>query len=401
MKKCAVNSKAVFFSVFCLVLVGCSGGGGGSSTPNPGNSSGGIITTAPTVTAQKAISTPAEVSKTVSSSTSLAMSLVKGGGIPNLGSLISKPVAGQTPDGHRIVNTIFKLQRSLTAVQQKPVALAKTIAATAQPTTVPCAVSGTRTVSYDTNYSNISVSANACKENDTIENGTISISGFDSSSNTFTGANIALNLTTADYTSGGSYTTKTHESTQNMTMVIDSMSATYDSMNMSINGTSKEIDYVTKESSKSTFANFSMAMITTSSTYAMTLNGAALMESYVTPADFATFGTLDTSSGMTFVSLRIVDTYTGTLSAVSIDGKYAIATIPSCMDGTFIISTQIPITTDSYGYVTAGQMTVNGVVMTFNSDGSINATLNGQPVAISATDARANACSLSFAEGIL
>jgi hypothetical protein len=79
MKKCAVNSKAVFFSVFCLVLVGCSGGGGGSSTPNPGNSSGGIITTAPTVTAQKAISTPAEVSKTVSSSTSLAMSLVKGG----------------------------------------------------------------------------------------------------------------------------------------------------------------------------------------------------------------------------------------------------------------------------------------------------------------------------------
>jgi hypothetical protein len=62
------------------------------------------------------------------------------------------------------------------------------------------------------------------------------------------------------------------------------------------------------------------------------------------------------------------------------------------MDGTFAISTQSPLVTTSNG-VTTGQMTVNGVVMVFNADGSVTASINGVPQTITSY---ANVCSLSF-----
>jgi hypothetical protein len=69
-------------------------------------------------------------------------------------------------------------------------------------------------------------------------------------------------------------------------------------------------------------------------------------------------------------------------SQISIDGTLAYLSQPDCLSGTYTFSTQVPITINAIGSVTAGKITVNGVVIVFNSDGSITATLNGLPVTV-------------------
>ncbi|HXE97305.1 MAG TPA: hypothetical protein VN642_12915 [Dongiaceae bacterium] len=390
------------------ILYACGGGGsspggttGGTNTTGGNNTTGGssVGLAAPAISAPKPVATKQEVVKTVSSSTTLASSFVKGGGIPNLGSLVGKLAGGSPSKGHSIVDTILGLQDKILAVQQKPAVLAKQVAATTgiQPITEPCTDGGTRTISFDDN--GFSMSANQCKEAGTIENGTVSIAGISVISGAdFTGATVVTNLTTVDYASGG-YTTKTSESVMNMTMKINSMTTTGTSMSLQLSGTKNDQNYVNKSSEKSSFSNFSMNITMPSASQlnspqtTLILDGVSNMETYKD----ANFTTLDTKSGMTLQQLKLVENVTLTGSSMAIDGTYAVATIPTCLDGTFVISTQAPITSDGSGKTIGGQMTVNGVVMVFKSDGSVEATINGTKELISAAEVAANACQIDFA----
>jgi hypothetical protein len=391
------------------MLYACGGGGGGGSTPsNTTGTTGGNNTTgsstvglaAPAISTPKAATTKQEVVKTVSSSTSLASSFVSGGGIPNMGSLVGKLAGDPTSKGHSIVDTILGLQDKVMAVQQKQT-VAKRVAATTglEPFTEPCADGGTRTISFDDN--GFSSSSNQCKEFGSLENGTASITGASLGTTDFTGATIVTNLTTVDYASDG-YTTKTKESVMKMTMKINSMTTTTTSVanvSVQLSGTKNEQDYVNKTSEKSSFSNFSMSIVMpaapqlNSAQTTLTLDGVANMETYKD----ANFTTLDTKSGMTLQQLKLVQSFTTSGLSMKIDGTYAVATVPVCLDGTFEITTQVPVTTDSSGKTTGGQMTVNGVSMVFKSDGSVEATINGSVQVISAADVAANACQIDFA----
>lgn len=401
-------------SVFGLIAV--SGimyacGGSSSKSTSGGTTSPTVGVTAPAVsTTPKAIASKTDAAKTVSSSTTMAMSLVKGG-MPNLGSLVGKPAANLAPNGHRIVDTVLGLKSKFAAIQQRPRMLSKTVAAAAaiDPITTNCGINnssadGTRTITFTvdaagTNLTGMSITANNCKENYSIENGSIAITGLSAPLADLNNPNLnlsnvtlGLNLTTIDYEYGG-YTTKTYESTQQLTLKIGA-SYTAGSMTLGLDGSMSEINYLANESSKSLFTNFSMSTTEDTLGYSLLLDGVANMETYKD----TTATLVDTKSGMTFQNLTLASSNSG---SVSIDGTYAIATIPSCMDGTFVITTQTPITVDINGMTTGGNMTVNGVGMAFDSTGGVVATINNVPQTITAAEATANACQVSFSEGVL
>jgi hypothetical protein len=372
------------------ILYACGGSGSKSSSDN----NGGTITTvtAPPIASATTISNPTEAARTVNSSRALASSFASGSAFPSLNSLVSKPAADQTANGHRILDTIRDVQKRALALQEIPKKVGKYAAA---PTTdtYPCAVSGSRTIVYDDVSGNMSITATSCKEDYELTNGTMSLTGI--SQGNSSGGSIAVNMSTINYAYGG-YVTKEHESMMNLTMTINSLSnsANSSTSSFSMNGTEKNINYNSGTSEKQAFGNFSLSMSESASgsitTVNMTMSGSVTMDTYRD----TTFTAIDTASGMTFQNLKLVDTVNSATmtNSLTIDGTYAIRTIPACMDGTFAISTQSPLVTTSNG-VTTGQMTVNGVVMVFNADGSVTASINGVPQTITSY---ANVCSLSF-----
>ena len=379
MKKMLV---VVGFVAISGILYAC--GSSGSKSSGGGT---GITTTvaAPAISAQTTV-TSTNAAKTVNASKALASSLVSGSMFPSLGSLVGKPAPDRTADGHRIISTVRDMQRRAAGIVEKQKTLEKQVAA-AQ--TQACTDGGT--MSVDTSSNPMSMTFSACKMDNEYNNGTISFpSGLGSSTPSGT---LTVNLTTISYATAG-YTTKTSESSLNMTMSIAAYNSATGSVNFSLNGTESSIDYHAGTSDKQSFGNFSLNMTESSSgsvaTTTMTMNGSVSMDTFKD----TTFTSIDTASGMTFQSLKLVEAVNSSTSAtaLSIDGTFAIKTIPSCNDGTFVISTQTPITTTSGG-ITTGQMTVNGVVMVFNADGSVTATINGTPQVITSY---ANACSLSF-----
>ena len=163
---------------------------------------------------------------------------------------------------------------------------------------------------------------------------------------------------------------------------------------MAMNGTETNVDYVAHTSDRQSFGNFTLNMTDSTSgtvtTTNMTLNGAVSMDTFKD----TTFTTINTSSGMTFQNLVLVDAFNSSTSTdtLTINGTYAIKTIPTCLDGTFKITTQTALTTNASGVIT-GEMTVNGVDMVFNANGTVTATINNVPQIITSYT---NVCSLSF-----
>ena len=374
--------KKLLLVVGAIAVAGFLYACGGSSSSSSGGSGSGITTTvaAPAISTQTAV-TSTNAAKTVNSSKALASSLASGSMFPNLGSMVSKPVGDQTANGHRIISTVRDIQQKVAVVLEKHQSLGKQVAAVSSPT---CPDGGT--MSYDTAMNPLVVTFSGCKMNNEYLNGTMSLPQglFDGSA---TSGTLTANLTTISYAVGG-YSTKINESALNMTMSVSSYVKSTGVSKLSINGTESSIDYTSGTSDKQSFGNFSLDMTESATTTSMTLNGSVSMDTFKDTK----FTTIDTASGMTFQTLALVETTNTSSTALTIDGTFAIKTIPSCNDGTFTISTQSPITTTSGG-VTTGQMTVNGVVMVFNADGTVTATINGTPQTIASY---ANACSLSF-----
>lgn len=364
---------------------------GGSGSNEPKNNSVGSSTTvaAPAIsTTITPVSTPAEAAKTVNASKTLASSFASGTTFPSLGSLVGKPAADQVANSQRIISTVRYLQQKVSGLVEKQNVLGKQVAA-AQ--VQACTDGGS--MSVDQASSPMAMSFFGCKMGNEYMNGTMSYpSGLGSSISSGT---LVVNLTSISYSSSGTpYTTKLAESALNMTMTISTYDAATKSANFSINGTGNNIDYSTGTSDKQAFGNFSVNMTESLSgsitTTSMTLNGSVSMDVFKD----TTFATIDTASGMTFKALILTETFNATTNntALTMNGTFAIKTVPACNDGTFAITTQAPITTTSAG-VTTGQITVNGVVMLFNADGTVTATIGGvvQPKLV-----YANVCSLSF-----
>jgi hypothetical protein len=321
----------------------------------------------------------------------LASAFASGGAFPKIGSLI-KPTTDKNVDGHKIISTVRDLQQKAVGIVNKQKSLGKRVAAATSPTSYPCSDGGS--MSFDTASNPAIYSFTACKQGSEYMDGTMTMpQGVYGATSSTTGGSLSVNLTTISYANGG-YTTKEKESVMKMTMAFSSFDNSAGTASYSINGTSSSVDYIAKTSEKQAFSNFSISMSdnTSATTYGsvnMTMDGSVTMDSYKD----TTFTTVFESSGMTFQKLILVETSSANSTSQTIDGTYAIQTIPACMDGTFVISTQKALTTINGSGVTTGQMTVNGVVMVFNADGTVTATINGVPQAI---PSYTNVCSLSF-----
>jgi hypothetical protein len=290
------------------------------------------------------------------------------------------------------MSTVRSVQQQVAGIVKKQKAVGKQVAAAQS---VGCTDGGT--MSYDTASDPVTITFNGCKEDYEYKNGSVSMPkafmGQTSSTSSFS---LTVNMTTISYPNLGIYTSPTNRSDMFLTMTVNSFDATSGAMKLAMNGTQSEIYYTgTGSSEKQSFGNFSIDMTESLSgslaTTSMTLGGSVSMDSF---SDIA-FKTIDTASGMTFQNLIITEAINSSAntSSLTINGKYAIKTIPACMDGTFDISTQSAITTNMSSGATTGQMTVNGVVITFNADGTVTATIGGVPQAV---PSYATACSLSF-----
>lgn len=369
------------------ILYACGGSSGGSTAPGGGTTTTSVA--APTIAAAPTtITNETEAAKTVNASKTLAASFASGASFPSLNALVQKP-ADRTADGHKIIATVRDMQQRVAGIVEKQKSLGKMVAAAES---LACTDGGS--MSFDPAASPLTITFTACREFDEHQNGTVTMpqSFMDTTGGTASGS-LSVNMTTISYAPGSGYSTKQFESALNMTMAFTSLDMTTGAMNLSMNGSQSQIDYVAGTSEKQSFGSFSLNMTessgTSTTTTSMTMNGAVSMDTFTG----TTFSTIATASGMTFRNLVLTDVFDSTTftDTLTINGTYAIKTIPACMDGTFVISTQTPLTTANG--VTTGQMTVNGVVMVFNSDGTVTATINGAPQIITSY---ANVCSLSF-----
>lgn len=370
------------------ILYACGGSSGGGTAPGGGTTTTSVA--APTIAAAPTtITSQTEAAKTVNASKTLASSFASGASLPSLNSLVGKQAADQTADGHKIIATVRDMQQRVAGIVEKQKSLGKMVAAAGSQ---PCTDGGS--MSFDPAANPLTITFTACKEFDEYQNGTVTMpQSFMNTTGTASGS-LSVNMTTISYAPGSGYSIKQHESALNMTMAFTSLDMTSGAMNLIMNGSQSQIDYVAGTSEKQSFGNFSLDMTessgTSTTTTSMTMNGAVSMDTFTG----TTFGTIATASGMTFRNLVLTDVFDSTTftDTLTINGTYAIKTVPACMDGTFVISTQTPLTTTANG-VTTGQMTVNGVVIVFNADGTVTATINGTPQIITSY---ANVCSLSF-----
>jgi hypothetical protein len=230
------------------------------------------------------------------------------------------------------------------------------------------------------------ITLNGCVENGETRTGTVSVpqSLFQAQS-TLIGGTIVADFSTTGYAT---------QTDTKVTFIISSFNTQLGTANFSIDGTISTKNTSTMTSEKQTFGKFSLTMsesITSGiTTTTIGLDGTFSKNSY----NDSTFTNIATGSSVSFQQLKFVSKVDTThASLLTLDGAYSIQSTPACMDGTFIFSTQKAIAIASNGTTTAGQLTVNGVDVTFNPDGGATATINGAPLII---PPYADACSLGF-----
>lgn len=373
-------SGLVVISSCAWLLSACGGGGSSGSSKEPGTT-----LSPPAITTQKTIASSDDAGKTVKAATTMATSFASGSSFPSLDSLVQKKPAGQSADGHRILSTVLELKQNLAEITSRHKALGKRLAAVESS---PCSDGGS--MSYNPQSDPVIVTFVNCKDNYEYWNGTVTMpkslyDGIETPSGT-----IAAKLTTINYSFGG-YSNKEYESSSNFTMYFESIgtSGSTTREQLIIDGTNSEIDYREGTSERQSFEDFSLDIemnegsVTTS--IAMTLDGAFSMDTF-RDTQFSSAQRV-TASAMSFEDFWMYEVANESTTSLEISGKYAMATIPSCMDGTFDITTQTPIMMDNISGVTrSGKMKVNGVDITFNANGSVTATLNGVPQNIDYTD---------------
>lgn len=380
-------------------LGACGGGGGGSSSSDTT-----IKTTlaAPAIsTTNTTIATATDAAKSANASKTIASSFASGTSFPSINSLVGKPATNQTENSQKIITTVRDIKRQMEQIISTKKSLGKQAALVQSK-----ACTGGGTKSYDDASDPLVLSFNNCYDNSSgsyqYRNGTITLpQSLMSSSSSSTGGTLSINMTEIDYAYGG-YTVKQQASVTKMVMSVSSFDSTAGTSSFSMNGSGSKIDYVANTSEKQAFGNFKLDMTESTSGYITTsdlsINGLVSMDTYKD----ATFTTIDTASGMAFKNLLLhnaLDASPGIgTNTLTINGIYAIKTIPACMDGTFTVSTETPVTTDSNGGTTGGQLTVNNVIIVFNANGTATATYHNAN-GILVTDpltSYSNACSLSF-----
>ncbi len=225
-----------------------------------------------------------------------------------------------------LINTTVALTDSLSGLAT--LGLSPTLRASLRvPTTQACSTSGSMTT--DLNYAelsagvlNISVSYDNCVEGPLTIDGILSLSG---------------NIDLATF------------QVSNLTATLDNFSASMDGDTSTMNGTI-EIPMATKTE------------------ISMILN--ARVE-----------GRIDGKS--------VVFEYTDYSLVASGDSKEVNGTVlvdytpDSCVDGTYVLETVNPLITNTSGAITGGSIKVNGQLYTFNANGTVSTTIDGETITIS------------------
>lgn len=353
----------------------------GTVNPTTGSSAGTAV-----ITTQRPIATQSDAARAADASVTIASQL-SNSGITSLTPTIVKAADSSSSSGRHVMDIILGAQNKLSTVLQHKKTMSKTVH---EVLTSPCTDGGSSTINMPTS-TQMSITYTNCKELGSIKNGQFSISYTSDAAGNMTNGIFTLgsspsNPYVEEFYSGTTYTTKTETERQYLNMTINSFSetTTSSSMDMSMNGYDEWYDYVANNSDKSEFTAFRIVYTSSDSlgttTTDMTMSGSTKFSEYngivIAAANLRAF------EDTTFQNFRLQDASNANGEQMRIDGTMAYVSHPECLSGTYVISTQVPITFNSSGTVTAGRITVNGIVITYNADGSVTATLNGTPVTI-------------------
>jgi hypothetical protein len=376
------------------LLNGCGGGGGGASNPPLANPTTGSSAGSAVIATPQPITTPVQAAKAADASVTIA-SQIASSGVTNLTSTVLKASSSAPEAGRRIMDIVHSAMDKVndTRTMKKPIA--KVAPATTAPQTITCAGGGDMTIDMPAQtgtQTSLTVTYNNCKESNSLKNGIFSVSytSDPANPNSMTNAVMTMGSSPANpfveiFYSGTTYTTATDKQQQYLSMTFTSTGTATTTMNlaMTMSGYEENYDYAFNKADKIEFSNFKFNAIEAAGTVTsldMTMNGSEKYSQYsgttISAASLVAF------EDTTFQNFRLRDASSTSGSQISIDGTLAYLSQPDCLSGTYTFSTQVPITINAIGSVTAGKITVNGVVIVFNSDGSITATLNGLPVTV-------------------
>jgi len=354
------------FAVFAVLValavlfVACGGGGGGG---------GG--TTAVTTTTQGA--------QAAKVGASVASGVVSGAfGISSSVTMAPK-YASPTKAGKAFARSVAR--KAMMAKRAKAIAIKRASQ------TVQCTDGGSMTVTDNSTSTvpSMSVSYSACKDSGYYDNGTMSISCSDG---TCSGMTLSMNLTEIFYvqdvnTGGYDYATKEEEWIDNFSMNVSySTTAATETATMTANGTSSD-EYFVAPTWKYVDAMSGAHLTVTGSLASQTAYDLTVTANGTVDSKYYESGTLVNGEADTFGNLVVKDNYdslTG-IETFSIDGTITIDLTPNdvCAEGTYAFDTVTPITYNyNAGMYTAGKLVINtAVIVTYNSDGSVDVSIDG------------------------
>jgi hypothetical protein len=237
-----------------------------------------------------------------------------------------------------------------------------------------------------------------CKEQDTLTDGKMIMTGDDTSASfTLGSASAPFTVTTYDVSSGVTSTTINNVDKTAMTMKWSSTTAAPITDTIVADGWMESWDYVGDTHEKIVMSNVTMknsSSVSTIGTSKFDVDTTAIDGSWVsTVYPTATAATASLTETDTFkeFTLKYEHPQYGVTAAddfdyLSMNGTFEVNSLPAdkCIDGQFTIVTNTPIKVDNAtGNTIAGKMTINGnAVAVFNADGSVTVTVDGKAVTL-------------------
>lgn len=374
MKRCVVSVCGTI--ALALLIAGCGGGGGGGGS-TAGTDQAPVVSSTPTAIATTDSGAKAALSGVavteggydMGSSSGSFFAIAYGG----TGGLAKETSA--VTDATRINLWMQRLADDaapLNAAIQWNKSAAKTAAAVIDMSSTRC-TTGTATI--NSTESGASIVYDKCRFGSVEQNGTITITGVSSTTNTAS-ANYSIGTASSPFTTtfyaDTTSSVKESEDRSVLTMTGFSANTTTGAISATLNGSYTDDDYILKTRSELTIANFKTAYSYTSSIYSVNITSGSMANKEFIQENGVY--TQQSAKGISYQNFKVDRNFS--TQTYTVDGTFAIQSTPStCIDGTFVIKTTTPIN-DTH---TAGAMTVNNnTTITFSSTG-VTVAVTGQP----------------------
>lgn len=250
-----------------------------------------------------------------------------------------------------------------------------------------CTGGGSMTLTSDATGNNMSITFNQCREETSLMNGTMTVSGGETSG-TISMTNFTMTEYDQVYTSTAVYRT----TFPSLTMTYSSSNAT--TFITTITGSMSVQDFLAGISYNVSFNNLRMTDSSNAAgtQFTSTING-GMTESWSDAG-------VNYSYTITYTNYTMNVTDNGSYMTMSLSGSVSVSFTPSsyCGGGSWTISTPTALHVDYDGNITSGVIqVVSGsvtTVITFNANGSVTVTANGQTYSYADADALYDVCEI-------